>query len=266
MSAKLIAYARIFPSGLLRVLDGKPLHTPWESLDGAEPGPTGIPPLKARWFFEQPFPKFGRMDPLCKLAVAVSQMLAPALKSLDRDEVAQAGGSMLGSLEVDLQYEHTRMAGHPSPALFVYTLPSMFQGEVAILHRLRGRCALFNTGRLSGLSALATAARWIDKGRARHVLAIAADAGGPGAAELDPATPPQRAAAAWLLSADGRGPALSDPAFNASADGTELKPAILRHGLHAVDTLEPYLLEGAPGAFYAEADRQVVSFKINPGS
>jgi hypothetical protein len=261
MSAKLIGYARIFPSGLLRVLGGEAFHTPWERLEGATPGPTGLPPLKARWFFDLPFPKFGRMDPLSKLAVAASQMLAPALPEV-RDEVAQVGGTMLGSLEVDLQYEHTRLAGHPSPALFVYTLPSMFQGEVAILHRLRGRCTLLSAGRLSGLTALATAVRWIEKGRASHVLAIAADAGGPGARALHPAETHQRAAAAWLLSAKGSGPALARPSFQATQGARALEPGSLPYGLAGIEALERAIMQGETGTVSAQAEDRAVSLDI----
>ena len=172
---------------------------------------------------------------------------------------------MLGSLEVDLQYEHTRLAGHPSPALFVYTLPSMFQGEVAILHRLRGRCTLLSAGRLSGLTALATAARWIEKGRAAHVLAIAADAGGPGSSDLDPAVAPQRAAAAWLLSTQGKGPIIRAERFNTvPSHAIELRETTLEHGMAKLDTLEPWLLEGAQRTVYAEADGQSVALSIKP--
>ena len=72
---------------------------------------------------------------------------------------------MLGCLEVDAQFEATRRAGAPSPALFVYTLPSMFQGEIAIAYHLRGRCTLLSTGELSAMTALATGIRWVEKGR-----------------------------------------------------------------------------------------------------
>ncbi|MBK8208273.1 MAG: hypothetical protein IPK87_15970 [Planctomycetes bacterium] len=262
MTAHLLAYARIFPSGLLSWVGGDLTRTSWRQLGDDTRGPLGIPALKARWFFEQPHPKFGRMDPLCKIAVAASQMLARALPD-DRDEVAQVGGTMLGCLEVDAQFEQTRLAGNPSPALFVYTLPSMFQGEVAILHKLRGRCTLLSAGPLSGLTALATAIRWIEKGRATHVLAIAADAAGAAAHALTPDNKPQSAAAAWLLSAQGEGPILSDAQFGVAADGArELKPGDLRYGLRGIDTLEALLLSGETGRVHAQGDGRNVSFVV----
>lgn len=262
MTAHLLGYSRIFPSGLLSWVGGDLTRTSWRQLGDDTRGPLGIPALKARWFFDQPHPKFGRMDPLSKIAVAASQMLARALPA-DRDEVAQVGGTMLGCLEVDAQFEQTRLAGNPSPALFVYTLPSMFQGEVAILHKLRGRCTLLSAGPLSGLTALATAIRWVEKGRATHVLAIAADAAGAAANALASANKPQSAAAAWLLSAQGDGPTLADALFDAEAgDARDLKPGDLRYGMCGIDALEALLLSGETGRVHAQSGSHNVSFVI----
>ncbi|MBX3460014.1 MAG: hypothetical protein KF696_08615 [Planctomycetes bacterium] len=262
MTARLLAYARISPGGVLSALGAHVTRKGWPELGDVAPGPLGLPVLRARWFFDSPFSKFGRMDPLCKAAVACSQLVAAALPA-DRDEVAQVGGTMLGCLEADAQFEATRRAGNPSPALFVYTLPSMFQGEVAILHRLRGRCTLLSAGALSGLAALATAVRWIEKGRARHVLAIAADAAGPAAQAIDPSREPQTAAAAWLLSGEGGRLGIGNVRYNAPrGNARELAPGSLRHGLTFVDTLEPLLLGVEPGAVWAGHGGSSVAFDI----
>jgi hypothetical protein len=248
MTARVLAYARISPAGLLTLLNGEVSRKAWSELTGDGPGSFGIPPLKARWFFDEPYPKFGRMDPLCKLGVAVSQLLAPALKGLPGDDVAMVGGTQLGCLEVDAQFEKSRQLGTPSPALFVYTLPSMFLGEIAIAHRLRGRCTLLSAGALSGLTALATAVRWIEKGRAKYVLAVAADAAGPAAQALDAANKAQSAAAAWLIGPEGNGPSLHDVRFDHPPSGARVLPAgELRFGLTCVDTLEQLLLSGESG-------------------
>jgi 3-oxoacyl-(acyl-carrier-protein) synthase len=152
-----------------------------------------MPPLRARYFFEEAFPKFGRMDPLCKLAVAATQLIKKAggFDGLNLDEVAQVGGTTAGCLEADALFEASRRAGLPSPALFVYTLPSMFQGEIAIHFRLRGRCVLYSGGGVSAEQAQEVAARLVDKRRAPAALAMAADAAN-GRAE----------AAAWLVRAE----------------------------------------------------------------
>ena len=264
--ARLIAYGRVSPAGLLSWAPGGVLRTSWSELDAGPVAEFGVPKLRAKYFFDEPFTKYGRMDPLCKVAVGAAQLAVKAsgnLKDLDRDEIAQVGGTMLGCLEVDAQFEATRQAGAPSPALFVYTLPSMFQGEIAIAFKLRGRCTLLSTGKLSAMTALGTGIRWIEKGRAKHVLVVAADAAGPATAELGPDFTPQSAAGAWLLSGDGDGTQLSDVEFNKDrGEATQLEPGVLKYGTTFVDTLEALLLQETKTRVYAERGSQSVSFQI----
>jgi len=267
MTARLIAYGRVSPAGLLSWAPGGVLRVSWAELDAGPVAEFGVPKLRAKFFFDQPFTKYGRMDPLCKVAVAAAQLAVKAsgeLAGLERDEVAQVGGTMLGCLEVDAQFEATRRAGAPSPALFVYTLPSMFQGEIAIAYHLRGRCTLLSTGELSAMTALGTGIRWVEKGRAKHVLVVAADAAGPAASELGPGFTPQSAAAAWLLTGDdGPGRRLADVRFSTGpGEALVLQAGELAYGATFVDTLEPLLLgEGNPRV-YAERGGQGVSFQI----
>ena len=263
---RLIAYGRVSPAGLLSWAPGGALRTSWDELDAGPVVEYGTPKLRAKFFFDEPFAKYGRMDPLCKVAVGAAQLAFKAnggLTGLEPDEVAQVGGTMLGCLEVDAQFEKSRQAGAPSPALFVYTLPSMFQGEIAIQFHLRGRCTLLSTGELSAMTALATGIRWIEKARAKHVLVVAADAAGPAAAELGPDFGAQSAAAAYLLSGDGEGRALSDSRFDGEAgDAKELTSGELSYGTTFVDTLEPLLLGSESMRVHASRGAQGVSFKI----
>jgi hypothetical protein len=264
--ARLIAYGRVSPAGLLSWAPGGVLRTSWESLDAGPVAEYGIPKLRAKYFFDEPYSKYGRMDPLCKVAVGAAQLAFKAnggLTGLEPDEVAQVGGTMLGCLEVDAQFEKTRLAGAPSPALFVYTLPSMFQGEIAIHYHLRGRCTLLSTGELSAMTALCTGIRWIEKGRAKHVLVVAADAAGPAAAELGPKYTPQSAATAYLLTGGDSGRSLSDVRFNAELAGaTALQPGKLSYGTTFVDTLEPLLLGETKQRVHAARGGQSVSFQL----
>ncbi|MCB9933132.1 MAG: hypothetical protein H6841_06910 [Planctomycetes bacterium] len=264
---RLIAYGRVSPAGLLSWAPGGVLRTSWAELDAGPVGEFGVPKLRGKFFFDQPFTKYGRMDPLCKVAVAAAQLAVKAsnnLAGLERDEVAQVGGTMLGCLEVDAQFEATRRAGSPSPALFVYTLPSMFQGEIAIAYHLRGRCTLLSTGELSAMTALATGIRWVEKGRAKHVLVVAADAAGPAASELGPDFTPQSGAAAWLLSGDeAPGRRLSDVRFDSQpGEALVLQPGKLAYGVTFVDSLEPLLLGDHSLRVYAERGGQGVSFQV----
>jgi hypothetical protein len=258
--ARLISYGRVSATGLLSWAPGSMLRMSWESLDAGSVAEYGTPKLRAKHFFDEPFTKYGRMDPLCKIAVGAAQLALKAadLSTLELDEVAQVGGTMLGCLEVDAQFEATRKAGAPSPALFVYTLPSMFQGEIAIHWKFRGRCTLLSAGELSAMTALATGIRWIDKGRAKHVLVVAADAAGPAAAQLN--MPPQSAAAAWLLSA---GEGLGEARYNAGpGDALVLQPGALKYGCTFVESLEKLLLEGAHTRVHAAVGTQSVSFNF----
>src|SRR5690606_20430254 len=121
-------------------------------------------------------------------------------------------------------------ANAPSPALFGYTLPSMLQGEIAIQYRLRGRCTLVAAGRLSGLTALATGARWVDTGRAKQELVVAAEAAAGAAQALGYA--PQTAASAWLLGHEG---GMLGIAAAEAGDATALTTGALLHGCTFVD-------------------------------
>lgn len=268
--ARMIAYGRVTPAGLFSWAPGKSLHTSWDELDAGPVAEYGTPKLRAKYFFDAPFTKYGRMDPLCKVAVAAAQLAYKAsndLAGFDRDEVAQVGGTMLGCLEVDALFEATRRAGAPSPALFVYTLPSMFQGEIAIQYKLRGRCTLLSTGELSAMTALGTGIRWIEKQRAKHALVIAADAAGPAAAELGPAFTPQSAATAYLLTSadsDQPGRRLSDVRFNAEPGAAHvLERGVLKYGTTFVDTLEPLLVGTEKLRVHATIGEQSVSFQID---
>ncbi|MEE9311239.1 MAG: beta-ketoacyl synthase N-terminal-like domain-containing protein [Planctomycetota bacterium] len=217
MPAYVLASAAIAPEAV--VCNGP------ESIDTSRL--SGSSDLHARDYFSKPFPKFGRMDPLARLAVATAELISKAsgeFAGLDRSSVAQVGGSMLGCLAADAAYEASRQAGQASPAKFVYTLPSMFQGEIAIRHGLQGRCTMLSAGHSSALQALVTGVRWIEKQRAESVLVVVADAG------------TQAHSAAWLLAASGEGLNFSDVRTH-SADGLKLEKGNWPNGLAYVEAL-----------------------------
>jgi 3-oxoacyl-(acyl-carrier-protein) synthase len=232
--ARLVAYSRVSPDGVFaRGRDEISLR--WLDL-GAPADATAT--LRARWFFSQALPKFGRMDGLCKVALAAAQMLqrAGGFDGLVLDEVEQIGATHHGCATVDAAFEATREAGAPSPALFVYTLPSMFQGEIAIQFRLRGRCTMVAAGPWSGLRALALAVRRVTAGRAAAVLCVAAEA-----------WHDRSAAFAALVSSRGQGPVLR-------AEGTQgqsLAEGSLGGGLAGLEALEALIRQGAVCTFKA---------------
>lgn len=91
------------------------------------------------------YPKFHKMDGLSKLGLLAAEIL---LKDTDHrakyreEETGIVLSNRNGSLDVDLKYAKTMHTG-ASPALFVYTLPNIVIGEIAIRHKLKGENAFF---------------------------------------------------------------------------------------------------------------------------
>ena len=91
---------------------------------------------------ELTYPKFYKMDKLCKLGfLAVEYLLAgnPSCRPDESTAIVLCNSS--GSLDSDLA--HLQNAEQPSPAVFVYTLPNIMIGEIAIRHGIKGETAFF---------------------------------------------------------------------------------------------------------------------------
>jgi hypothetical protein len=91
------------------------------------------------------YPKFHKMDMLCKLGFLAVEILlkdGQHAKKYSETETGLVFSNAHASLDVDLKYAKTiRTAA--SPALFVYTLPNIVIGEVAIRNRFKGENAFF---------------------------------------------------------------------------------------------------------------------------
>jgi hypothetical protein len=91
------------------------------------------------------YPKFHKMDQLCKLGFLATEVL---LKETGHDlkyagtETGLILSNAHASLDVDLKYAKTIHSG-ASPALFVYTLPNIVIGEISIRHHFKGENAFF---------------------------------------------------------------------------------------------------------------------------
>jgi 3-oxoacyl-(acyl-carrier-protein) synthase len=98
---------------------------------------------------DQHYPKFYKMDDLCKLAFITFEYLVkeiPDFENTDKQKVALVFGNTTSSLDTDMK--HRRSIGDPvdyfpSPAIFVYTLPNIMLGEIAIRHRIQGETVCF---------------------------------------------------------------------------------------------------------------------------
>ena len=96
------------------------------------------------------YPKFYKMDGLSRLAFAVGELMVKGTDSLptlaleDNTAIVFVGKS--GSLASDVKYQDTISNPDnffPSPAHFVYTLPNIATGELAIRHEVHGETAFF---------------------------------------------------------------------------------------------------------------------------
>lgn len=98
------------------------------------------------------WPKFFKMDTLSKAGFVASELLIKELgeRRLGSEEFAQGRAIVLfgatASLCADRNYQETiqdKDNYYPSPALFVYTLPNIVTGEIAIRNHWRGETSFY---------------------------------------------------------------------------------------------------------------------------
>lgn len=94
------------------------------------------------------YPKFFKMDALSRLGYVATEMLLRSLpeeRFVPRDDRAVVFCGRCGSLSCDLHYQDSlrEEAYFPSPALFVYTLPNIVTGEVAIRNKYYGETCFY---------------------------------------------------------------------------------------------------------------------------
>ncbi len=95
-------------------------------------------------FLELKYPKYHKMDKLCKLGFLSSEVLLKNLNLADKyseEEVALVFANSNSTINIDNEYFDSiknKDDYFPSPALFVYTLPNIVIGEIAIRNTLRG--------------------------------------------------------------------------------------------------------------------------------
>lgn len=92
------------------------------------------------------YPKFYKMDPLCRLGFIAAELLfsenVPA--SSDNHAIVTVGYS--GSIVDDMRYQNTidnERDYFPSPAVFVYTLANIVTGEIAIRNKIYGESSSY---------------------------------------------------------------------------------------------------------------------------
>jgi hypothetical protein len=96
-------------------------------------------------YLEIAYPKFHKMDNLCKLGFLAVEILLKDNgheKKYSNTETGLIFTNANASLDVDLKYVKTIDTG-ASPSLFVYTLPNIVIGEISIRHHFTGENAFF---------------------------------------------------------------------------------------------------------------------------
>ena len=91
------------------------------------------------------YPKFFKMDDLCKAGFLGAELLLGTPKDMVHDW-AIVSFTSTSSISTDINYQHTiirRDNYYPSPSIFVYTLANIMSGEVAIRHHLQGESSVY---------------------------------------------------------------------------------------------------------------------------
>lgn len=113
------------------------------SLNGAEISNNSITGLYRQ--FVGDYPKFFKMDSLCKLGFMGAELLLKDIPSQERENIAVILFNRNGSLITDRNYQKTISDDNyfPSPALFVYTLANIVTGEIAIRNKIYGETSFY---------------------------------------------------------------------------------------------------------------------------
>lgn len=95
------------------------------------------------------YPKFHKMDILCQLGFIASELLLEAEgkeRFTERDDRAVILFGKYASLYSDKQYQKTiadKKNFYPSPLVFIYTLPNIVTGEIALRNKYHGETSYF---------------------------------------------------------------------------------------------------------------------------
>ena len=95
------------------------------------------------------YPKYFKMDGLCKLGFLASELMIQQLeenRALPREDRAIILFNRSGSFDADKQFQSTISDTnnfYPSPSVFVYTLPNIIAGEIAIRNKYLGETSFY---------------------------------------------------------------------------------------------------------------------------
>ncbi len=95
--------------------------------------------------FADDYPKFFKMDTLCRLGFIAAEILLKEPTANVQQPTAVILANRSASIKNDTDYLATISEGnyYPSPSLFVYTLPNIVTGEIAIRHHIQGETSFY---------------------------------------------------------------------------------------------------------------------------
>lgn len=100
------------------------------------------------------YPKFHKMDLMCKLGFLATEILfnhSDFIQTENKEKMAIVLSNNASSLDTDRVHQNSisnKNNYFPSPAVFVYTLPNIVIGEIAIKYKITGENAFFVTDKL----------------------------------------------------------------------------------------------------------------------
>ncbi|WP_378187688.1 3-oxoacyl-ACP synthase [Aquimarina sp. W85] len=118
------------------------------------------------------YPKFYKMDELCKLGFLAAEALVRTTEKLD-DRTALVVSNRASSLATDRVYQQSiedKENYFPSPAVFVYTLPNIILGELSIRHQFKGENAFFVSERFDAKLLIQYSKLLLDTNKASNVI------------------------------------------------------------------------------------------------
>jgi len=123
------------------------------------------------------YPKFYKMDNLCKLALLASDVLLKKhnmIQNYAAEDIAIIIANSASSLEIDKEHQSTindKKNYFPSPANFVYTLPNILIGEIAIRNRIKGENTFFIFDKFDTHFMISYVNSLLDTGKAKACIA-----------------------------------------------------------------------------------------------
>ncbi len=116
---------------------------------------------------ELKYPKYHKMDSLCKLGILSSHILL-LNQEIDADTALVFSNSS-SSHDIDLKHKQS-MENIVSPAVFVYTLPNIVLGEISIKHKLQSENVFFVEDKFNAELLLDYSETLLNSGKASNVV------------------------------------------------------------------------------------------------